>query len=489
MQDEAKHAVERTGVEILDLIMVSYARVVISESNKRGRIDTTLYSKIDLDHIVDWLAAARLRNEDWLTRLDSEGRPKKLMKFGSIAQMVAEANKAMRKRRNDGVEFVASDGAELVHECGDGYGVFRLTTSSALDQEGWQMGHCVGQGAYDGGVNDGRIAIFSLRDGFGKSHVTVEVNLLQNNVRQIKGKGNDFPKAEYMARLIPWLDPRWEISNETMPPEYGIDRNGRLVNLARLRAGEVFDGDLNFNSRDAELDEFRLPLADGVIVDGDVVVTGPNHLSRLREGKDGEHGILQRLIIPKGLKVRGTLKARFMCLDVDEIDVGVLATRKCEVRRLPTRLTARECIFSRTTFEGMGAVNFASPVVFRDCLDAALGEGIVFEQDVTVKDSHQNSMSDEPTVSFEVGTHFMSNLLVDWSHAGIGEGVRVDGNLTINISTANLPESLSVGGDFIIFDAILDRWPTSLEVGGKTNAVDYDITWKAERKPDTLKFG
>lgn len=489
MEYEAHRALERTGVEILDLLTVSYARIVTSECKKLGRVDISLYRGSDIDHIVDWLAAARLRNEDWLQRLDSEGRPKKLMKFGSIAQMLAEANKAMRKRRNDGAGLVASEGAELVHDCGDGFGVYRLMSSSALDQEGWQMGHCVGQGAYDGGVMDGRIAIFSLRDRFGKSHVTVEVNLLQNTVRQIKGKGNGFPKAEYVSRLIPWLDPSWQISKEDMPPEYGIDRGGRLVHLPGLKPGDVFDGDLKFESRDAEVDDYRIPLAEGAVVRGDLLVIGPNVLSRLREGKGDEYGVLQRLVIPSDLKVEGTLKARFMRLDADEIDAGVLFARQCEVRRLPKRLVARECIFSRTTFEGTGDVSFASPVVFRDCLSAVLGQGVVFEEDVTVKDSTQNNTSGVPTVSFGDGTHFRGGLNVEHSEVGIGEGVRVDGDLKLHVSSASLPETLSVGGDLRIFDAILDRWPANLEVGGKTDAVDYDITWKALRQPDTLKFG
>ncbi|MNV90899.1 hypothetical protein D3C71_1853260 [compost metagenome] len=106
-----------------------------------------------------------------------------------------------------------------------------------------------------------------------------------------------------------------------------------------------------------------------------------------------------------------------------------------------------------------------------------------------MKDSTQNNTSGVPTVSFGDGTHFRGGLNVEHSEVGIGEGVRVDGDLKLHVSSASLPETLSVGGDLRIFDAILDRWPANLEVGGKTDAVDYDITWKALRQPDTLKFG
>ena len=77
-----------------------------------------------------------------------------------------------------------------------------------LAQEGNQMGHCVG--GYCEGVASGESRIFSLRDGKGKSHVTVEVepekHILStatptkqaSNILQIKGKQNRAPAPEYL---------------------------------------------------------------------------------------------------------------------------------------------------------------------------------------------------------------------------------------------------------------------------------------------------
>lgn len=195
MEYEAKRTEERTGVDVLDLLMVSYLRVVVAETRRLGRFDASLYSGTDLFHIIDWLVSAKLRDEDWLHRVDSENRPRKLMKFGSVAQMVAEANKAMRKRRNDGKASEASEGAELVHDFGDGYGVFKLTTKEALDHEGWEMGHCVGQGAYDRGVVTGDTAIFSLRDKFAKSHATIELDAREAVSSRSRENKTTIPRA------------------------------------------------------------------------------------------------------------------------------------------------------------------------------------------------------------------------------------------------------------------------------------------------------
>ena len=71
-----------------------------------------------------------------------------------------------------------------------------------LAQEGNQMGHCVGW--YCEGVAAGASRIFSLRDGKGRSHVTVDVDPRPHNqeghpgILQIKGKQNRAPNPEYL---------------------------------------------------------------------------------------------------------------------------------------------------------------------------------------------------------------------------------------------------------------------------------------------------
>ena len=490
MEYEAKRTEERTGVDVLDLLMVSYLRVVVAETRRVGRFDASLYSGTDLFHIIDWLVSAKLRDEDWLHRVDSQNRPRKLMKFGSVAQMVAEANKAMRKRRNDGKAFEASEGAELVHDFGDGYGVFKLTTKEALDHEGWEMGHCVGQGAYDRGVVTGDTAIFSLRDKFAKSHATIELDVTRSSIQQIKGKQNDHPKSEYMRRLAGWLDPSWTITEDDLPPGFVLNRVGRMVELENLKAGDVFDGDLSFRSVDEEQDEYLLPIPEGVVIRGNVYVSGSDLLSRMKAGRGDEWGMLQRLVIPSGVKIEGGLDLKYVRLHADELDVGLLKTYVCEVTKLPKRITAGVCEFRRTVFDDVGDTTFASWVRFFDCVDVRLGEGVTFERDVQVEDCSKVGMFSNPAVNFGNGTVFQGEL--NMTRADIDFDGEITCEKTVRLRHCHdvrMPDALTIGEGFFVLDAVIDRWPPRLEVAGEFSVAETGVASEDLPSAPSRKFG
>ncbi|MCS4088445.1 PcfJ domain-containing protein [Rhizobium sp. BK176] len=495
MRHEASRAKARTGVDVFDLLMASFGRVVAKELKRLGGSDLGRDLEIDsfgryIDHIIDWLVAAKMRNEEWLSRVDSEGRPKKLMKLGTVPQMVAEANKAMRKRLNDGADLASSEGAELVHDCGGGYGIFKLTSASALDHEGFEMGHCVGQGAYDQGVADGRLAIFSVRDRFGKSHVTVEVDLLRQEVNQIKGKQNELPKAEYMRLLIGWLDPAWSIGKEDLPFGFAVDRTRRLVDLTALKPGDVFDGDLSFRSSDCEPDEYHVPIAEGVVVKGWLTVTGPDPLERLRAGRGGSHGVLQRVVLPRGLNATGGLDLRFLRLHEEKLAIeGGLNLSNCEVTKLPERVTSNACAFRRTFFDGVGGCTFGSTVTFYDCNHAKL-DGVVFERSVTVRDCTKNCVDHRGAVTFGDGTVFRSILEVRDSEIGF-EGTITCGNLVRfrYCHEVYMPDAMTVDGDFYAIESQIDRMPPEFEVTGQYVDEGSVIAAEQANTAPTRKFG
>jgi hypothetical protein len=488
MRVEAAKVAERTGVDIFDLLVVSYGRIAAREMDRLGRFD---HDAGQLNHVMDWLVAAKLRNEDWLSRVDSQGRPKKLMKLGTIPQMVAEANKAMRKRLNDGADLISTDGVELVHDCGNGYGIFKLTTAGALDHEGFEMGHCVGQGAYDHGVADGRIAIFSVRDRFGKSHVTLEVDLMRQEVNQLKGKQNDLPKAEYMRMLVGWLDPAWSIGKEDLPFGFAIDRSGRLVDLTALKPGDTFDGDLNFRSYDSEPDEYHVPIADGVVVIGWVTITGPDPLDRLKAGKGDDDGVLQRVVLPRGLNATGGVDLRYFRLHIEELDSeGGLQLSSCEVSKLPRRLAGRHCTFKRTFFNAVSGTTFAMSVDFHDCGNTNLGP-MVFERAVTVRDCSKNHIAPYGAVSFGDGTVFKGILDVRDSEIGF-EGTITCGDIVRfrHCREVYMPDAMTVDGHFFAIESQIDRMPPEFEVTGRYVVEGSVIASKQEQaNTPTRKFG
>lgn len=178
----------------------------------------------DIHHIVDWLTMDHMAGAAWIDRVDTLGRPLKLMKCGDISRLLHEANKAMRKRLQ-GLYGKVGEGDEVtVAELAGGYSVVRLMTKRALDVESRRMGHCVGMGAYDETVERGTTEIYSLRDPEDWPLVTIEVSLdnlewsgadgdfrtrpLEGSGRtvdQIQGLGNTKPAAEHMDVLEGFL--------------------------------------------------------------------------------------------------------------------------------------------------------------------------------------------------------------------------------------------------------------------------------------------
>lgn len=136
---------------------------------------------------------------------------------------------------------------EVVYAFHDGYTMQKLTTAGQLQFEGDEMGHCVGD--YARHVEDGGTIIYSLRDGKGNPHATMEVEALDGYKRldpdnkrspfeaenvhpdkhtpgehnmqggeasteenptfeivQIMGNANKLPKPEYQRKIKEFLD-------------------------------------------------------------------------------------------------------------------------------------------------------------------------------------------------------------------------------------------------------------------------------------------
>ncbi len=123
----------------------------------------------ELRHIADWLKAAIVNENAWLKNVDEWGRPKKLLKFSSIEDIIKEADKAMLKatQRLGSVKLVEGD-EELYAHLEDGSYLVRLKTPAALDRESAQMQHCIGNGSYDDELDKPDNLYLSLRDKHGK---------------------------------------------------------------------------------------------------------------------------------------------------------------------------------------------------------------------------------------------------------------------------------------------------------------------------------
>lgn len=127
----------------------------------------------DIRHVADWLKAAVVNDAGWLRNVDEHGRPRKLLKFGTMESLLKEADKAMRIEAQK-LRGKLGDGDEVLYaELSDGLHLVRLLTPAALDRESGEMQHCIGNGGYDDLVEDGDHLFLSLRDRHGKAHATL----------------------------------------------------------------------------------------------------------------------------------------------------------------------------------------------------------------------------------------------------------------------------------------------------------------------------
>ncbi|MBO4625800.1 MAG: PcfJ domain-containing protein [Alphaproteobacteria bacterium] len=151
-------------------------------------------------------------------------------------------------KRNKNKEFLAKSlvGTKHVMTLSNGMLVYELTTPGALDFESDNMGHCVGRGAYDNGVAEGSIKIYSIRDARGEPHATLEVR--DNKVIQLKGKANKMPKKQYALAAREFVEKQHlNITHDKI--HFGfICIDGEDYDLFDLPKKLVVDGDLNLSN-------------------------------------------------------------------------------------------------------------------------------------------------------------------------------------------------------------------------------------------------
>jgi hypothetical protein len=217
-------------------------------------------------HIADWLHASVINGESWIDNLDSEGRPKKVMKFGNVEQIVAEADKAMLRsaRKAGGIQLRDGD-EELFMELGDGHYCVRLLTAAALDRESAEMQHCIGNGSYDNGLAEAGTVYLSIRDASGKAHVTLEV--VDGELIQMQGKQNRSPLERYVRLLPPlFARERYAVNTSKKNSEWHFADGYMPVRVDGLRETTEIMGNLR-------LEGMKLALPERLKVNGDLWLT------------------------------------------------------------------------------------------------------------------------------------------------------------------------------------------------------------------------
>lgn len=155
---------------------------------------------------------------------------------------------AVKKAKNEKMYKESLLGTNFIMDLPNGMKAYQLITPEALDYESEYMGHCVGKGAYDKGVTDGSIKIYSIRDADGEPHATIEVR--DKDVYQCKGKGNKTPVQRYIPAVQKFIESQnFEIQHD-MKNIGLIKQGGKYYSIYDLPDGFVVNGDLDLSDMD-----------------------------------------------------------------------------------------------------------------------------------------------------------------------------------------------------------------------------------------------
>ncbi|WP_274630773.1 hypothetical protein [Arvimicrobium flavum] len=201
----------------------------------RFRPDARLADRVG--RVACWIMTAMAHDEAWLRDVDAQGRPRKLLKIGSLAQAEAEADKAMRRFAFNAAAapYVDGEGEATVQTFANGYRIVQLLTPAALDRESAAMGSCAGGGGYDRGVETQYKLIYSLRDAKGLSHVTLEVDPAENSLVQCLGKQNVAPVARYLPMVRSFVR-QWQLQVTAAAARCGFVQDALTHELHSLSA-------------------------------------------------------------------------------------------------------------------------------------------------------------------------------------------------------------------------------------------------------------
>jgi hypothetical protein len=237
--------------QVKEMLALSVGRIILKTAG--GDVDKIIglveADKQPIKHVADWFKSAIIENAPWLTNLDEHGHSKKLMKYGSLERIFAEADKVtLRKSRGLGRRKLGEGAEQVVAVLAGGYSIVRMLTTEALDAESHEMQHCIGHGSYDGCLSeDSTTKLLSLRDKNGRAHATAEIR--DERIAQVQGKQNKTPSHKYLSLLTQYfLGEKFEFGDFGNGSEgWVVDIQGNIHNHGNLPTFIQSPGNLYLN--------------------------------------------------------------------------------------------------------------------------------------------------------------------------------------------------------------------------------------------------
>lgn len=162
--------------------VAEWIETVLAKQAERSQLNQT-----ETEHILDYLL--------------SSDAPSRLRRM-SYEQAKIAADKWSRANQKQGRNLSESESdVELLHSFEDGSRIVRLLTKTAFQREGFLMSHCVG--GYNPASAD--VHVYSYRDHKNIPHATFELQKKDNQIVQIKGKGNGSIHPRYIHPILIFL--------------------------------------------------------------------------------------------------------------------------------------------------------------------------------------------------------------------------------------------------------------------------------------------
>lgn len=263
-----------------DVKIAGYLAVVLRKTLV-SLADANLMRKIDV--IREWLCAERAAGARWLSDLDPQGRPRRLMQYNferTINRAARETGLCIELPK----PFLPPDNehAEIVRAFADGFFMLRLKTMSALVDEGLAMGHCMANAGkkdeFSSKLAHG-MRYFSLRDQFNRAHATIEVDPEKNMLYQCFGKQSSPPIPKYLPYVTEFIDSEGlDILNSPRSNGFVL-QDGQRHSIYLLPEGYRHRGNLDLQTL-----KIDIPLPRGLTVMGDLDMTGCENQTRLPDG-------------------------------------------------------------------------------------------------------------------------------------------------------------------------------------------------------------
>ena len=484
------------------LLWACVGRVVMKGSRDMMPVEIIqMVPRAALVHITDWLRSAVLDDAPWLSNVDLSGRPKKLLKFGSLGAIYDEADKAMLRKVRGARRSALPDGSEETYmELTDGYRLVRMLTPEALDMESAEMQHCIGHGSYDDQLGDPGVIFLSLRDPSGNAHATVQIR--EGVIEQLSGKQNELPARKYLEVMKSFF-----ANGAISPGDFGsgaerlfIDVDGNAYSWDDLPENLEVRGNIEMEDREYDADECAVVFPRTLKTPGNLIVSVSEQDSppaRIEAGGDIDLFGDGLLVLPEldihpsmSLEIRHTrirelaaglnvanlvvVSSPLQSVPDDLVCSGDITLVRTEVGKLPPSLwhlvggvpTSRGSVILKgsevSDLGGLRGVN-GSLDLSKTGMEA-LPEGLRVESDLRISNTDITEIPE--------GTWIGRNLVAEDCKISLGRSsMAVRGDCVLNSSEVSFPVEFMCMGSIRAESCEIARMPERLVCRGN---VDFD---------------